>query len=256
MGTIFITNYMSDRANLNKSGIYRIKNKLNGKSYIGSAKNIRIRWKIHRADIRRQDHDNIYLQAAFDKYGFENFEWTVIELVDCSELIAREQHWMDHFCAHDRRYGYNLSPTAGSPLGVKHTPESRARMSAAHMGHKRSPETNAKIIQSRFRRVFQFTLDGKLVAEHPSFQAAEAATGVSYQQISGCCRGINRFAKGFQWSYTATVKPLKMGVTSKRAVVDAKTGERFPSVRRASIDRNVSIWMICKWLKEGLFVYA
>jgi len=114
------------------SGIYQIKNTLNGKCYIGSAVDLRHRWQDHLRDLRRGQHCNQHLQAAFDKYGKSAFTFTILETVeDPSQLIGREQHFFDALLPE-----YNISPTAGSPLGVQHTEEARANMSAAHSGER------------------------------------------------------------------------------------------------------------------------
>src|ERR1700726_4028557 len=77
------------------SGIYRIVNTLNGKFYIGSAVNLRIRRKNHFVTLRNNAHKNPYLQRAFNKHGEQAFTFEVIELVLVPFLIEREQHWFE-----------------------------------------------------------------------------------------------------------------------------------------------------------------
>lgn len=67
---------------------------------------------------------NIMLQQAFKKYGLANFSIQIWEYCDKSLLIKREQYYIDLF-----KPKYNLSPTAGSSFGVKHTKEARKNMS-------------------------------------------------------------------------------------------------------------------------------
>ena len=64
-------------------GVYMIKNKINGKFYIGSSVDITYRWARHKRQLRNGNHHSIHLQRAWDKYGEENFEFKVIE--ECSE---------------------------------------------------------------------------------------------------------------------------------------------------------------------------
>jgi len=115
------------------SGIYQIENQVNGKRYIGSAANLRRRWARHLNDLRRGEHHNRYLQRAFDKYGEEAFVFFILENIEPENLIVREQRYLDTFNPE-----YNISPTAGSSLGVRYTEETCAKMSIAHMGE-RSP---------------------------------------------------------------------------------------------------------------------
>ena len=113
------------------SGIYQIKNTLNGKCYIGSAVNLRKRWRDHLRDLCRGEHFNHHLQAAFDKYGEGVFIFKTLERIEPKMLLEREQHYLDTL-----KPEYNISPTAGSPLGVRHTDEARANMSTAHTGER------------------------------------------------------------------------------------------------------------------------
>ena len=127
-----------------RSGIYRILNKNNGKVYIGSAANLQKRRNAHLRNLRNGDHINSHLQYAWLKYGADSFAFQIVEFVDdVNDLIKREQFWIDTLNCTVRAYGYNISPIAGSQLGMKHTEETKARISAA--GFNMSAEVKAKI---------------------------------------------------------------------------------------------------------------
>lgn len=96
------------------SGIYQIRCIPTGKIYVGSAVNMRARWFRHRWALRRGIHGNAYLQAAWDKYGEDGFEFCVVEFVEKSKLLSAEQAWLDSTRCTDRSVGFNISPTAGS----------------------------------------------------------------------------------------------------------------------------------------------
>jgi group I intron endonuclease len=133
---------------LASSGIYQIRNTVNGKVYVGSAVNFARRFSQHQSALRNGKHDSGKLQNAWNKYGEDSFAFSVIErVVEVSNLISREQYWIDALQA--VRCGYNINPTAGSSLGVRRsdefkkkcseakkriTPETREKMSAAQMG--------------------------------------------------------------------------------------------------------------------------
>ena len=57
------------------AGIYGIKNKKDGKLYIGYSKNICVRWGQHRSDFRNNKHDNEWMQKVYNKYGKDIFEF-------------------------------------------------------------------------------------------------------------------------------------------------------------------------------------
>lgn len=77
-----------------KSGIYKITNIVNNKSYIGSAVNVSHRLTTHKYKLRHNTQPNQHLLSAYNKYGFENFKFQVLEYVENKEfLLVREQLW-------------------------------------------------------------------------------------------------------------------------------------------------------------------
>jgi group I intron endonuclease len=93
------------------SGIYCILNILNNKRYIGYSQNINKRWTRHKNDLRRNKHDNSYLQNAWNKYGEENFEFVILEKCQAEFLKEREVYYIKQYKSFNKIYGYNL--TAG-----------------------------------------------------------------------------------------------------------------------------------------------
>jgi group I intron endonuclease len=97
-------------------GIYAIVNRCNGKFYIGSSSNIDLRWIDHRCRLKHGKHPNRILQSAWDKYGADCFEFLVIEHCNKSELIKREQYYIDQLMPQ-----YNISREAGSPPALAYS---------------------------------------------------------------------------------------------------------------------------------------
>ena len=118
------------------AGIYEIVNLENGKRYIGSAKNFARRWVAHRSALRANRHANRHLQAAWLKHGESSFAFREIEVCEVERLIEREQAAIDA-----GKPEYNLSPTAGSSLGVKFTETQRKNISAALKGRPMPPRS-------------------------------------------------------------------------------------------------------------------
>jgi group I intron endonuclease len=162
------------------AGVYIITNKLNGHQYVGSSANIQNRWQHHTNRLNKNNHHSTHLQNAWNKYGSNAFEFGILEV--CSgikeTLLEREQFYLDSV-----KPVYNISPTAGSSLGIKHSLQARANMSeahknpsvdiraklsAAHKGHKPSTETRAKrsaalkgrVISAETRAKISITLKG------------------------------------------------------------------------------------------------
>lgn len=95
------------------SGIYQIVNTINGKSYIGSAKNTEKRWNRHKYDLGRGKHHSVYLQRSWIKYGESVFAFKILEQTD--ELFARETYWIDTL-----KPEYNLGSVGGGDNISKH----------------------------------------------------------------------------------------------------------------------------------------
>lgn len=120
-------------------GIYKILNQNNGKFYIGSAVNLSTRWREHVWQLNKGLHINRHLQSSWKKHGESAFDFVVIERIDDeAKLIEREQSYLDEFRPFDPAIGYNLSPTAGSTLGVPCSPEKAAKIGAANRGRVRT----------------------------------------------------------------------------------------------------------------------
>lgn len=98
---------------LSDGGIYVIINRLNGKTYVGSAVKFSRRWKKHIRDLRMNKHHSRHLQSAWNKYG-DVFSFTVERWCAKEDLIRFEQEVIDTL-----KPEYNVSPTAGgSQIGV------------------------------------------------------------------------------------------------------------------------------------------
>ena len=129
-----------------KSGIYCIYNAISQKVYIGSAVNIKQRWRQHKSYLRRNIHCNQYLQLAWNKYGEENFQFITIEYIShISQLIEREQYYLNLIKPYNKNIGYNQNPIAGSCLGNKQSKETIEKRVSKFRGRKASKETRLKI---------------------------------------------------------------------------------------------------------------
>jgi group I intron endonuclease len=92
------------------SGIYGIKNSVNGKIYVGSSTNLERRKTEHFDGFKKGKAVNKHLKYAVQKYGIDNFEFTILE--ECTELLLeREQHWWEIHKDHCYNcYKPNLDP--------------------------------------------------------------------------------------------------------------------------------------------------
>lgn len=172
------------------SGIYAIVNRVNGKRYVGSAKRLRYRFAEHVRLLEKGVHHSPTLQRSWKKYGRGAFEYVILERVmDLAQLLKREQHWIDVFGCIGKS-GYNVSPTAGSPLGVKHTEQSRQNMSRAAMGKKHSEEHKAKIAQaSKGRKISEEAMARRVATRRANDGYAQSPESLAKMVATRRARG-------------------------------------------------------------------
>jgi group I intron endonuclease len=151
-----------------KSGIYKITNLKNGKFYIGSSKDIEFRWSEHKKHLNGNYHINKKLQNAWNFYGKENFEFTIVELVSNDEtfLLKREQFYFDIFKPYIKEIGYNIGEKSSGGDNFTHNPNKeniREHLSDINLGaknpmHGKKHSDEAKERQ-RDRAVGRYTLE-------------------------------------------------------------------------------------------------
>jgi group I intron endonuclease len=138
--------------NLNNLGIgvYTITNLVNGKIYVGSTKqSFHKRFGSHVSRLKVNKHPNIYLQRSFNKYSIENFKFEMLEECLSEHCLGIEQYWINMLNSANEKYGYNLTPTAGSCSGTKRSLETKQKMSLSAKGKKFTKEHCNNISKSK-----------------------------------------------------------------------------------------------------------
>ena len=109
-------------------GIYSFLNKLNGKQYIGSAKDLYLRLNEHLTHRK----SNRALQAAISKYGIDNFNFCIYEFFTYENKATSFKLLTDLETMYIRKFKfndlYNFLENASSSDGYKHTDEAKQKM--------------------------------------------------------------------------------------------------------------------------------
>lgn len=141
-------------------GIYRITNVTDGKSYIGkTGMNFGDRWDSHRSLLRNGRHYNPYLQNAWNKYGEDNFEFSVVEVVeDVSLLNQLEIRYIKEYREAGLSYNVHSGGDGGLNLGKHLSEETKRKIGDKNRinmtGRKLSDETRKKMSESQKRRKY------------------------------------------------------------------------------------------------------
>ena len=132
--------------------IYKAENKINGKVYVGqTTQQFKRRITGHCADVRL-NRDNSIFHKAIKKYGFNNFEWEILECCDSKEeMDEMEFHYIKQYKSFGRD-GYNLTLGGEGSLGYikKLSEEHKRKISISvsknhfHKGKKGPDSFNSK----------------------------------------------------------------------------------------------------------------
>lgn len=216
-------------------GIYCIRNIINNKVYIGKSINIRQRIYNHIGALNSKNlkRDNQYFINSWWKYGKENFEYFILEIIDLKNenleniLKEKELFWIKYYNSIDRNYGYNLRMDSETKMIVHES--TRLKLKIAN--HKRfsnieerlkigeksknfwknnpeiKEEMKEKVSENHTKyHIYQYTKDGKslikiwkkvkdIIKENPEYKT---------HNIYSVCSGAKPSIYGYKW-----VKVLK-----------------------------------------------
>ena len=243
-----------------KSGIYKIRNKINGKYYIGSAKNINYRWITHRKLLKSNKHFNRHLQSSWNKHGKETFVFEIVELIPIYKLKETEQLYLN---GRDKTLSYNISNDASSPmLGRKHTDETRAKLCIKRKLQKRNPcSDEQKIKQSNtLKELYKNGMKHPLLGTNHSAGETNPMYGKQHSSESKLKMSLSH--RGYKTSEETKEKLRAMrGNKTICNLINVRTNECFTGTRQEFIikykngKRNRSIYQLfngtksyCGWM--------
>lgn len=197
------------------SGIYKIKNIINNKIYIGSSNNVYKRKNEHFLALKNGSHCNAHLQRAYNFYGENNFIFEIIETCNEIDLLKVEQKYLDKYFDNGISC-YNENPIANKPPSQKgktpwnkgktgiYSEETLQKMKEIKKDKKLSKEHKSKIKYTAQNKEYSTSKKVLCIETNIVFKSikeAERITGVNSVNIPKCCKGIRHTAGGYHWKF-------------------------------------------------------
>ena len=165
---------------------YKIVNKINKKEYIGiTQKEPEQRFREHRKNLKNHYHPNYLLQADYDIYGLENFDFIILEQIDYPTIEEGYEHealLIKNMTAES----YNLAP--GGQINPMCSNEIKEKMTKTKQSVVPDIYQLEEIEENKF----------KVVNIFPSRKAAARENKLDFRNL---CKAVNehRVCKGFYY---------------------------------------------------------
>jgi group I intron endonuclease len=167
-------------------GIYKIKNLINNKIYIGQSKDILKRWDSYKK-LRCKTQTKLY--RSLKKYGIENHKFEIITECDIDQLNNLERYYQDLYdvCGEN---GLNLLLTKSDGRKCEHSEETKRKIGEKHKGRIPSDETRKKLSEAGMGRIFTKEVrdkigksnTGKVRSEETRKKISESRKGILHTE--------------------------------------------------------------------------
>ena len=118
------------------TGTYKIRNIVNNKIYVGSAVDIKKRWRDHKWYLKENKHHNPHLQSSYNKYGKQNFEFSIELECVTDDLLDNETSLMLKYNSKNRAHGYNINDPRKITFGSSCKDSTKKILSERMLGDK------------------------------------------------------------------------------------------------------------------------
>jgi len=230
--------------------IYKITNLINKKVYIGQT----TRSFNDRINDYKRELGNEYINNAFKKYGWDNFDFTIIDSAQTiNELNSKEIRYIIEYKSNEKEFGYNiLSGGKNASPGI----ETLNKMSKAHLGKKQTQEwINKRIAKAG-------TENAKKYGKKKTKKDSEELSKKSPKYWLGKKRNVETIKKISETKKNNELSSKQKEILEKKVYLkNPQTLElinSFDSTKKASKATGVHQSTISRWcnngkIKDGIF---
>ena len=218
---------------------------INGTSYVGQTSSYKNRKRDHISALRRGKHHNIHLQRAYDKYGDNSVEWSILERCTQKQSDYREKHWISFFNSYEN--GFNQNEGGENTFG-----KSCVWNGIAYPSLSAAAEANNCSTTTMQRRLSAgWTCDGEVPEK--GFRIPVIWNGIEYPSINECSRQTGRGSESIRYC-------LENGITcdedvpehaewSRKALI--WNGIKYPSRAECSRQTGIPTTTLTQYLQRG-----
>lgn len=192
------------------AGIYKIQNLSNQRIYIGSAVRFKNRWTNHLNALKANRHENMFLQADFNKLGKDAFKFEILEITNGTkeERLKIEERYILQFFG-DYSKCYNLSKRAISPAAPSKTPEAtKQKRSKSAKINWQTIEYRQKITSASKKALLDKAISHTFIS--PTGELTEVKHIIDFAKEKNLdCRGLYELVSGKAESYKGWRSSLK-----------------------------------------------
>ena len=222
--------------------IYKITNLMNNKIYIGqTSRKLSKRILEYKKSLLYNNQQNTHLQNSFNKYGFENFQFEVIDIAqNINELNEKEINYIKQYDSTNKKIGYNIESGGKNSIPTTETLE---KMSRSHQGIKQTDSwINKRVAKAGTENAKKYgrrkTEEEKLIlsVNNPKFWLGKTRDDETRRKISE----TKKFNGPSQKLKDATYKTVyRKSLETNKIITYESTGiaSNFENVNQSTISR-------------------
>lgn len=230
-----------------QSGIYMWKNKITGRVLVGQTVNFNKRKASYLRSLKNGDYGNSHFQAAWNKYGQDAFEFSILEVVSNHEfLTAFEQKYVDYFRNFKTGVYNQVGPVDSPRRGAKNSTSQNAKISSSNLGKpkRKGYKKGPRSLESRQKQ--SAAIRGK--KRRSMSEAAKAKSSATQKGRKFTAEHVANLSASLQKSEIVKEKNRRIGAAQRgvpkenlrRPVerIDLKTGEvkEYTGVKATAAD--------------------